>query len=69
MTTNSNEINARLSEIQSIAAALPAGGDVDLLRIELRKLASWANQTLLYLGKTDDQPCRCCPGECDCKQS
>ena len=47
----SNEIKGRVQEIQNIAAALPQGGDVERLKIELTRLVNWANQTLLYPGR------------------
>jgi hypothetical protein len=70
MTKHSAEINSSLSEIRSIAAGLPHGGDIALLQQELRKLSHWTLQTLQYLGRLDDQdrPCRCCPGERDFAQ-
>ena len=67
MTEHSIEINGRIEEIQSCAAELPQGGDIEKLKIELTKLANWTNQTLLFIGRIEDKPCRCCPGDCDCK--
>jgi len=60
MTNHSEEIHQRVTEIRAIAAGLPQGGDVAILKTELAKLANWANQTLLFLGRIDNKPCRCC---------
>ena len=62
---NSEEINARLQEIKNLAASVPSGGDLEKLKTELVRLAGWVTQTLMFLGRVEDKPCRRCRDGCD----